>query len=386
MIVTNLTNTILDVSDNLKGLFLVLNPNVTMKVDDKFANSTSLMIAVSQNKVQINSFYSDLASNVTEKEFQGTVISGATGPSGPTGPTGPSVVGNTGATGPQGIGTTGPIGSTGPIGITGSTGPTGPQGITGLTGSVGSTGAQGTTGPTGPQGGDAGKIYYLTNVAADVGGYYQSLQSPSPGGESTFTVTVSGTSDVAVASYITYPTTGANVLDLPAGTAFRHFHIANSTNGGVSKIKVDLYKRDSVGSETLLRSGYSPNHTGTTNITEIIWSYTDDTGYALLTTDRIVFKVSATRVSGTASFNVTVYMAGITNSSYIQTTIISGEIGFTGPTGPQGTTGPTGPANTTYDSDPTKWVDTAPTTTKGAIDRIAAALNNPAFVIGNPIP
>lgn len=145
MIITNLTNTILDISDNSKGLFLVLNPNVTIEIDDKFNASDNLMTATQQEKIRIDSFSSDLSSYVTQKEFQDIITSGSTGPTGPIGPIG--------ATGP--IGSTGSAGATGPVGINGNTGPTGPIGEIGSIGATGCTGAigpTGSTGATGPQG------------------------------------------------------------------------------------------------------------------------------------------------------------------------------------------------------------------------------------------
>jgi hypothetical protein len=230
-------------------------------------------------------------------------------------------------------GPTGPTGSTGPTGATGATGAQGAQGIQGNTGATGATGA------TGEDGGNAGKIFYLDYTdASDIGGYKKALASPSPNAETSTNTPLTGTGDVAIASFATIVgEPGATVL--PAGTAFRHLHCFIAGPSQVAKVKIDLYKRASGGTETLLRSGYSQNITNETPANEIIWNYTDSDGYSLDVTDRIVFKLSAARVSGPTTVNLTIFYEGVSQASYIQTTISAGAVG---PTGATGATGPAG--------------------------------------------
>jgi hypothetical protein len=279
-----------------------------------------------------------------------SIVPGPTGLQGNTGPTGPQ--GNTGATGadsivpgPTGLqGNTGNTGATGDIGLQGNTGPTGPQGNTGATGATGSQGATGATGPQGIAGGNAGRIYYLwAGVTADVVGYKKAVTSPSPNAITSITTAVSGTSDVFVASFIT-DVGEPGVGSLPTGIAERLIHAYQTANNGVARLNFQLWKRDLAGTETLLRNGYSENFSDETKA-EIRWTVSYASAFSFLTTDRLVFKVYAARVSGSTHFNVITSYEG-EDVSYVKTTISAGSVGpqgATGPTGPQGVTGATGP-------------------------------------------
>ena len=260
------------------------------------------------------------------------------------GPTGP--IGNTGATGFQGIqGNTGATGPTGSQGSQGVTGPTGSQGIQGVTGPTGSQGIQGITGATGEQGiqgGNAGRIYYLwAGVTADgFTGYKTASVSPSPNAETIITTAVSGTSDIFIASFIT-DVGEPGVSSLPTGIAERLIHVYQDGNENcIAKLNFQLWKRGLTGAETLLRNGYSDNFSNQTK-TELRWTVAYATAFSFLTTDRLVFKVYATRVSGPTNFNVITSYEGA-DVSYVKTTISAGSVG------PQGPTGPTGAIPTDY--------------------------------------
>lgn len=162
------------------------------------------------------------------------------------------------------------------------------------------------------------RVYYLQeSVASDIGGYKVALPTPPALNQHTTVTACSGTGDTAVEEFAT-PLGVPNITSLPSGTAIRHFHARVSA--GVARLKVELYKRTSGGTETLLRSGYSSNFSNTA-IDEISWTFTDSSSHAMNATDRIVFKVFAARVSGPASINVTIYWEGSAEQSYITTTI-----------------------------------------------------------------
>jgi hypothetical protein len=289
---------------------------------------------------------------------------GVTGPTGPTGPQGNTgatgadstvpgptgLQGNTGPTGPQG--NTGATGATGATGSQGATGATGPQGNTGATGATGATGSQGATGATGPQGiagGNAGRIYYLwAGVTADVVGYKKAVTSPSPNAITSITTAVSGTSDVFIASFIT-DVGEPGVGSLPTGIAERIIHAYQDDNVNcIARLNFQLWKRDLSGTETLLRNGYSEQFSNQTKA-EIRWTVAYASAFSFLTTDRLVFKVYAARVSGSASFNVITSYEG-EDVSYVKTTISAGSVGAqgaTGATGSQGIQGVTGATGAT---------------------------------------
>jgi hypothetical protein len=254
---------------------------------------------------------------------------------GPEGP--PGADGADGATGPQGP--TGATGATGPQGPTGASGAQGPTGATGPQGATGPTGADGPQGPAGADGEAAGKDYYFTKDAADVGGYYKMLASPSPGAEDTFVTALgsSGTSFMLMASFIT-DAGEPGVLAVPAGNAYRRLWA--SLTGGSVKFKVEVYKRTTGGTETLLRSDESPAFSSTTAALNV-WTFTSAVDDSINTADRLVVKLYVARIS--SSPTATVYVEGSSHVSHIQTTISTGAVGPEGPQGPTGATGPQGP-------------------------------------------
>lgn len=175
------------------------------------------------------------------------------------------------------------------------------------------------------EGGNAGIIFYLDpSASSDIGGAYKvALRTPSANTETTITQANTGTGDTLIGIFAT-ELGQPNSLLLPAGVAFRHFHVTTGGSNQVGRLKVELYKRTAGGTETLLRTGYSPSFFGTT-IQELVWNFTDSNGYALNLTDRLVFRIYTARVSGAVTCNVTVYFDGTANASYIQTTINSTE-------------------------------------------------------------
>jgi hypothetical protein len=72
----------------------------------------------------------------------------------------------------------------------------------------------------------------------------------------------------------------------------------------------------------------------------------------MLVTDRIVNKLFAQRVAGSATITVTSHFEGSATASQIQTTISAGGVGPAGPTGATGATGPQGPTGATGSTGP----------------------------------
>ena len=201
-----------------------------------------------------------------------------------------------------------------------------------------SGGPTGPTGAQGIQGGNAGRIYYLwAGVTADgFTGYKTASVSPSPNAETIITTAVSGTSDIFIASFIT-DVGEPGVSSLPTGIAERLIHVYQDGNVNcIAKLNFELWKRGLTGAETLLRNGYSENFSNQTK-TELRWTVAYATAFSFLTTDRLVFKVYATRVGGPANFNVITSYEGA-DVSYVKTTISAGSVGPQGPTGPTGAT------------------------------------------------
>jgi hypothetical protein len=300
---------------------------------------------------------------------------GSLGPSGPTGPTGAQGyqgdlghTGPTGSTGPQGTqgyqgdigadGPTGPQGYQGSQGIVGSqgsqgqtgdlgpTGATGPQGFQGFLGSTGPTGDLGVTGPTGPQGyqgisGEAaGADFYLHSDSSDLTGYKEALRDPADTTESTITTNVDSSSgDVSIEEFATN-VGDPGVEEIPVGAWRFHIYGRVDDSADTTKYKIQVYKRSTGGSETLLFETESPD-IDNTGVTEIQWSYVVSAPIALAVSDRLVYKLLCNTTSPSTR-TVTTYIEGSAHASYLRTSISAGAQGPMGDTGPLGPTGPQG--------------------------------------------
>jgi hypothetical protein len=180
----------------------------------------------------------------------------------------------------------------------------------------------GPSGPAGPPGGSAGRRYYLDlATASSIGGAYKVAGiAPAATAETNVAQANTGTADTLVATFATV-VGQPGTLELPLGTATRFIYA--KVSGGVGRIKCELYKRTSGGTETLLRTGYSPDFSATVP-TLIEWQFIDANAYALLADDRIVFKLYTARVSGGGgTVTITLYFNGTEHASSIETTILN---------------------------------------------------------------
>jgi hypothetical protein len=252
---------------------------------------------------------------------QGVGSQGAQGTQGRQGLQGLSVQGSQGIAGSV-------QGAQGAQGLQGTQG-IGVQGIQGLAGSA--QGTQGTQGTVGQSAANVGKVfYYDSGSTSDVVGFSSALSNPSASGTTTQNVALSGTTTVLAASFITLQAS-PGVVDLPAGSG-THTIYAN-VDAGEAFLTVEIYKSNSTGgSLTLLSTTNSGNFTNTT-ATAISWNYTLSSATTLLTSDRLAFRIYATRVSGPNNITVTLSYEGTNTQSNVLTTISSG------PSGPQGTQG-----------------------------------------------
>jgi hypothetical protein len=232
---------------------------------------------------------------------------------------------------------------------------------------IGNTGPQGDTGPTGPAGinGEvAGRAFYFDPlVASDIANCSTVLTSPSVNAETTLPVTVTHTSgNVLIASFATQPGQ-PNVSVLPSGTNYRQFFATTGAANEVAQLVLETWKCSFDGSnQVLLRSTVTISFS---NLQQAITQMTvQPTSFPLLLTDRLIYRLYATRVSGPSSFTVTTYFDGTTRASFIKTTISAGSAGSTGPTGPTGARGTqiysgVGPPSNSFGSPGDFYIDTA---------------------------
>jgi hypothetical protein len=168
-----------------------------------------------------------------------------------------------------------------------------------------------------------GRTFYLDpSDSSDLATYKTALTVPSTNVETTLTATLTGTTKSLAAVFATDPNIPA-ITQLPPGTYTRHFHVATGGVSEVARLYVEIYTCASDGSsETLRRSGYTPEFSGTT-VQEVSSSAEDAGGYAMAVTDRLLFKVYWERVSGPANCDITVYFNGSSRAAYVGSTILA---------------------------------------------------------------
>lgn len=148
----------------------------------------------------------------------------------------------------------------------------------------------------------------------DIVGYEQLLETPADGTEQIdYADTSTGLGDVEIDSYIT-PASGLGVTVLSGGTwEFKTYCKVDNT-AGVTEIKIKVYKRNTVGTETLLFE----TTTGEINDTSVTLYTTESiqSDFIVATTDRLVVKYIASTDSA-ATIRVSLYYEGSTNYSHI---------------------------------------------------------------------
>jgi hypothetical protein len=162
--------------------------------------------------------------------------------------------------------------------------------------------------------------FYLDPAdSSDIATYKTALVAPATTAETTLTVGATGTGDNLLAAFATEPTVPGVTL-LPHGVVSFHLHVATGASNQIGRVKVEIYTCNaSGGSETLQASGYSDSFFDAAQ--DINVDINIATGAAMATTDRLVFKVSAARVSGPSTCNITVYFNGTTRLAFAKTTI-----------------------------------------------------------------
>lgn len=168
-----------------------------------------------------------------------------------------------------------------------------------------------------PTSGGAGVNYFLSNTASGIGGYDLMSKTPDSASEVDES-TVANNNTVFLEGYIADAAIGGTQVD-PGLWNFNLYSYV-SQNTGVSTITVDVYKRTSGGTETLLFSVTSPE---INDLTVALFNLeTVQPAFSCNATDKLVFKFS---VSTTAVVNTTIHLvhSGTTHYSFINTPLIT---------------------------------------------------------------
>ena len=172
----------------------------------------------------------------------------------------------------------------------------------------------------GSYGGSVGRTFYMCNTdVSDISGYYIARETVAPAHTQTsIAYTNTGTGWTLQQEYAT-DSAGLGVTTFPTGNVWFHQHA--KVDGGVAQIKVELYQRDSGGTETLLGTLTSANLSATVS-TEMQFNTTILTPVVLALTDRLVFKIYTARVSGPANVETTLYFEGTATAAFAITPLV----------------------------------------------------------------
>jgi hypothetical protein len=154
--------------------------------------------------------------------------------------------------------------------------------------------------------------------ASGIATYLTASRAASGLSETALSATLTGTGPFTVANFVTAPgDPGANAY--PPGVPVHQLYATVSDGAGVASIVVETRKREGDGTETVLATSLPSTLNGTAPAVLPVYSNVT-AGAAMGVTDRLVFKVIASRVSGPTSFAVNLYVDGTTNRSTASTT------------------------------------------------------------------
>ena len=290
--------------------------------------SSANRLAFSEDDFQITEISTGIAKISSIGGGGGNGATGATGPAGPTGATG--ISGFSGRSGFSGI--SGFSGVTGTSGYSGLTGVSGTSGYSGVAG-VGATGISGFSGQNGPTGSSAGAPYYFNySTPSGIGGYSLASDYIASGGEVTTTTFINSATPISISNFCTEE---LKLTNLKNGNYSTTIYV-RINSGTLMNFELDIYVRDSSGTETLVLTSTSSSITGTgfgvgTPPIKVDFSSSITEPVLINPTDRLVFKLYAS-VPGSTS-NAEVYYKGTTNASYINTPLTQGQSGFSGYSG-----------------------------------------------------
>lgn len=206
-------------------------------------------------------------------------------------------------------------------GPTGDKGPIGDKGPAGDKGAVGDKGPIGDKGPTGDPGASGGVLFHYLHEgeASDVGGYDIACSTCPLPAETSVTMSLSE-GDNLFGQFISRPGQ-PNVNVINEGFWIAHMYYMVSSQSGSNKIRVEVYKRDSGGTETHLFDIESLDDLDSNVPVGVQIQYATTEPIEMDPEDRIVYKVYVVRTGG-GSRTFTIYFNDHSRASHIHTPIV----------------------------------------------------------------
>lgn len=170
--------------------------------------------------------------------------------------------------------------------------------------------------PTGSNGG-GGLPYYL-NLSVNQTPYKEFSPIPTTAAEQTGTTSIASTVTSTIGSFLT-PVGFPNTNLFPGGVFTFHLHCSKENSNASFNVFVEVYKRTSGGTETLLFTTDPVDVTTNTPTPSMQISDAYFSGCPLVVSDRILVKVRATNTSN-QTHSITLYTEGSQHYSYATTT------------------------------------------------------------------
>src|SRR5574343_1510435 len=134
----------------------------------------------------------------------------------------------------------------------------------------------------------ASNFFPAYSDASDIGGYKTLLPAPSTAAETSIVQANTGTEVFTqVAAFATDPGM-PGVLNFPAGIVLLHFHVKTDAAGAYCRLRVNIYKRDTSGTETLITTADSDQFAGTTITTVSNYNAVVASDVTMTPSDRLV--------------------------------------------------------------------------------------------------
>jgi hypothetical protein len=163
----------------------------------------------------------------------------------------------------------------------------------------------------------AGVNYFYDMSASDIGGYYSLQKTPADETEDDNYV-VCNNNEVAIETFAS-PLAGLGGTQIDAGVwSFNIWGYVDTISGGDSSVDIDVYKRTSGGTETLL---FSINSGILSASLDLYTVESAQQSYAINSTDRLIIKLYG-KTTATANRNVHFVHAGTTHYSYVNTPLV----------------------------------------------------------------